>query len=448
MLTAIRSLARRPPGYAAIAAMALVLATTALQAPARAGDLPTHVVRAIRHGSEIEYLGEIDYGSAADLEEVLAQNPQAKVLHLNSPGGEVEEAYQMTKAVERRGLTTTVDEFCVSACTIVFLAGQQRLIAPNAKVGFHRPWVPGMSEEEMAAIVQHDRDFMASRGVAQWLVDKAYATPNSSVWYPTTGELTTAKVIHGVTSKYVIEVGKFSTAVSEEGFALQQFLDAVEKRSPSAFKALHRLLFAAVTSPDSAQGASFDERLSAYLYAFMAHAENRPLVDLIDVQARLLTRLTSHDTDVCYQILKPSGGSLSTGAAVKAIGMDDARALNFVLMRAATNGANVYLATPSDDEAWPSFEKALVLLKRDHPEDIVVMKIPGGAGHDAYCRAQAHFMTALSTLPPDDQGTVSRYLFGQQSRDIDLQAGTGNPAYSTFSSSPSGQRPFLLHPDK
>jgi hypothetical protein len=447
MFTTLHSRALRPSGHAAAAAMAFIVATIALPMAVRAGDPPTHVVRAIRQGSEIEFLGEIDYGSAAALEEVLAQNPQAKVLHLNSPGGEVGEAYQMTKSVEKRGLVTTVDEFCMSACTLVFLAGQQRLIAPNARVGFHRPWVPDMSDDEMAAIVQHDRDFMASRGVSRWLVDKAYATPNSSIWYPSIGELTTAKVIDGVTDKYVIAVGKFSTAVLDEGFALQQFLNAVQKRSPSAFKALHRMLFTAVTSPDSAQGTSFDEGLSDYLYAFMAHAEDRPLVDVVEVQARLLTRLSSLDTDICYEMLKPSGGSVAAGAAVKAIGMDDVRALNFVLMRAATNGANVFLATPSDDEAWPSFEKALALLKRDHPDDIAAMKTPGGAGHAAYCRAQAHFMAALSTLSPDDQGTVSRYLFGQQSRHIYLEAGPGAPGYPG-SSPPAQQRPFLIHPDK
>ena len=55
---------------------------------AGAEDLPTHIVRALRGGSEIEYLGMIEKGSAAELQAVLGASPRATVLHLNSPGGE------------------------------------------------------------------------------------------------------------------------------------------------------------------------------------------------------------------------------------------------------------------------------------------------------------------------------------------------------------------------
>lgn len=424
---------------AGLAALALVLS---LDVPASADDPPTHTLRVIRQGSEIEFLGEIDYGSAVGLEEILAQNPKAKVLHLNSPGGQVDEADRMAASVEKRGMTTTVDEFCVSACTLVFLAGQQRLIAPKAQVGFHRPWVPDMSEAEMAIIIQRDRDFMKGRGISPWFIDKAYATPNSSVWYPTVTEMTSAKVIDGVTDKYVIEVGKFSSALPQEGMALQEFFNAVQQRSPSAFKTLHQYLLTAVTS---AGGASFDARFSTYLYAFMAHAENRALVGVVQVQAGLLTRLAAGDPDTCYAMLNPEEAAVSDRALLKVLTIEDLRRLDFVLMRAATNGANNYLTVPSEDEVTPAFHKALLELQHNHPEDLITMKTPHAASHAAICRAHAHFFSAVAKLPPDDQGLVARFLFGQQARDIDLGAGPGTPVYSSSSAPSTTLHP---HPDK
>ena len=181
-------------GRAALLASVLtsILLGSSGYAAAEDSNLPERVVRGIRQGSEIEYLGIITVGAAAELRAALAANPHAAVLHLNSPGGDVTEAYRMADLLRARHLIVTVDKFCDSACTIVFLAGQARLIAPGAKLGFHRPWVAGMSSADIDMIVQRDRRYMAVCGIPNWFIDKAYSIPNSSAWYPTTTELSAA----------------------------------------------------------------------------------------------------------------------------------------------------------------------------------------------------------------------------------------------------------------
>jgi hypothetical protein len=415
-------------------------------AVAEDGDPPDHVVRAIRQGSEIEYLGEIGFGAAAELDKILAGNPQAKLLHLNSPGGDVAEAYRMVKVVEARGLTTTVDKLCVSACTLVFLAGQQRLISSSARMGFHRPLVPSMSDAEMAQFVQHDRDFMRERGVSQWFVDKTYATPNSDVWYPTTSELTSSKFITGVTDKYVIDVGKYSTVLVQESFVLQEFLNAVKQRSPSSYRVLHQLLLRDVTS-GAAEGSSFDSKLSVYLFAFMAHAEDRAVLNVVAVVTRILGRLASGDPETCFAALRPSK-TRSSAAILNAVGFDDVRTLNLAQMRAATNGALVYLATPTEQEVEAPFERAIASLREEYPDDVHAVLNPDSVDKATLCRAEAHFLVSLERLSREDAGEIARFMFASETRDIDLGAGPGASS-AKFPSSPASQpRPYLLHPDK
>ena len=168
---------------------------------AQEADLPSYIVRALRQGTEIEFLGEIDYGAAQDLRRILDANPSAKILHLNSPGGDVPEARDMFRDVRSRGLIVTVDKLCMSACTLVLLAGKERIIAPGAQIGFHRFWGIGMTTAEMDVISQADRNFMRSAGVSPAFVDRAFSTPSTSMWIPTAQELTTAGVITGITSK-------------------------------------------------------------------------------------------------------------------------------------------------------------------------------------------------------------------------------------------------------
>jgi hypothetical protein len=184
--------------------------------PPQDTDLPYYVFRALRQGTEIEFSGVIRYGTAQDLRQILGANSAAKMLHLNSPGGEVFEAREMVQIVRARGLTTTTDKFCMSACTLVFLAGRERYLAPGAQLGFHRPDAFDMSPAEIDAIERSDRDFMLSLGIPSAFVDKAFSTPSSAIWIPKDSELKSAGVITGVNSKFLVSVDRYTTRTAQD----------------------------------------------------------------------------------------------------------------------------------------------------------------------------------------------------------------------------------------
>lgn len=157
---------------------------------------PAPTAHALRRGTEIEFAGGIRRGAAAEvLRGALDAAPAARVLHLDSPGGDLAEAAEMAAAVRRRGLATYVRGECLSACTVVFLAGSQRLLRDGAKLGFHRPWTLSGDIVAVPGAMAAERARLAGSGLPPWFVDRVLATPAAGMWFPTDAELSQAGLL-------------------------------------------------------------------------------------------------------------------------------------------------------------------------------------------------------------------------------------------------------------
>jgi Clp protease len=62
---------------------------------------------------------------------------------LNSPGGNLLAAFAIGEFIQLRGWSTYVTGECDSACALIWLGGAQRLMTPNAKIGFHAASLDG-----------------------------------------------------------------------------------------------------------------------------------------------------------------------------------------------------------------------------------------------------------------------------------------------------------------
>ncbi len=162
-----------------------------------AGDtkLPPYEIRVLPGGKEVEFRGAIRAGSAKELDRILTAVPQAKVLHINSIGGRIQEAKDMAKLVRDRRLTTYTSEECLSAATLVFIAGKERVIGARGKLGFHRGSLPGMTELQRRACDESNREIMRSAGVSDDFINHVLATAPENMWYPSVEELRHAGVI-------------------------------------------------------------------------------------------------------------------------------------------------------------------------------------------------------------------------------------------------------------
>ena len=144
-----------------------------------AGDtgVPSYQIQVLPGGTEIEFRGGLRVGSAKELERILAAVPQAKVLHIESEGGRIGEAKQMMQLVRQRNLTTYTSEYCLSAATLVLIAGKERVIAADAKIGFHAGSFPGWTAEQQREGDDLVRSTMQSAGVSEQFISQVLATP-------------------------------------------------------------------------------------------------------------------------------------------------------------------------------------------------------------------------------------------------------------------------------
>lgn len=194
---------------------------------------PPKVVR-LPDGHSILFIGGLHEGSSAELKRVLQSAPAVKNLVLESPGGWLTEAKAIADLVRQRGLDTHVESSCLSACTIVMLAGRNRTAAGGAKIGFHR-------SRRLVGDKGKERDLdeiYKVSGVSQSFIARVNETPTDSIWYPDREELLESHVITG-TSRSLQTTTISTVARSEED--LRRFLvkvpafAALSERYPAMF---------------------------------------------------------------------------------------------------------------------------------------------------------------------------------------------------------------------
>ena len=87
--------------------------------------------------------GAVIPGDAQRLRQALIGMPEdeagMKYLALSSEGGDVAEAYRVAAVIDQVGVVTLIpnNAACVSACSLIWIAGDHRLMGATATLGFH-----------------------------------------------------------------------------------------------------------------------------------------------------------------------------------------------------------------------------------------------------------------------------------------------------------------------
>ena len=150
-----------------------------------AGDesVGKHNFRVLRNGQELEFTGGISFGVAKEFAQFLTAMGALRTVHLNSIGGRISEAQRIGALVKAKGLDTYVVGQCLSACTIVFLSGRNRLIAPGAKLGFHQPNFPGLTDDERKRFVAEEKSRLRQLGVSATFAKRANTASPEDMWF-------------------------------------------------------------------------------------------------------------------------------------------------------------------------------------------------------------------------------------------------------------------------
>ncbi|MBD5805236.1 hypothetical protein AZOA_46860 [Azoarcus sp. Aa7] len=161
-------------------------------------NTPPHQIRLLRDGAELELAGGMPFGTADAVREFLDAAPAVQIVHLNSQGGRMSEAYQLYKTIKERNLSTYTSADCVSACSIVFLAGRERYIGESGRLGFHSTAIGELSGDVVEELNDEVRKTLRTHGVPDGFIDRALSTSSKDMWYPSKDELLEAMVIDSV----------------------------------------------------------------------------------------------------------------------------------------------------------------------------------------------------------------------------------------------------------
>ena len=154
------------------------------------GQYQPMTVYADPHLGRIRATGPMRYGSAEALEKVLTEHPQYTLIELESPGGRVVEGFRMAKLIADRKMDTAVLGQCASACTFLFVTGQDRYLGPEAMLGFHRSGRRNVFSDAGWSATDHKiAEHYEKFGTSEEFISKALKEPIYRVWWAPHAEM-------------------------------------------------------------------------------------------------------------------------------------------------------------------------------------------------------------------------------------------------------------------
>ena len=162
--------------------------------------------------------GDITWEDVDKIETILSEN-EIRLLNINSIGGYISASYYLADLVIDYDLDTNVSGSCESACTTVFLGGNQRTVDRGSRVGFHQSyWGAEAIEDyynksreeegwqtpfEFASWLHQDTqdeiltdlEYLIERGVSAAFAIKTLQASSDDMWYPRRKQLEKAGVI-------------------------------------------------------------------------------------------------------------------------------------------------------------------------------------------------------------------------------------------------------------
>ena len=127
--------------------------------------------------------GYIQFESADDFRSALEAFPQVKVLDLHSQGGNVGGGLGIAEEVHSRHISTYVGEknWCYSACSFVFFAGEERVA--NGEIGVHQivPNTASVTQIEFERATNGLVRVLQTYSVPQPVIEDMLATPHGEM---------------------------------------------------------------------------------------------------------------------------------------------------------------------------------------------------------------------------------------------------------------------------
>jgi hypothetical protein len=391
-----------------------------------AGDkkIPPYEIRVLPGGTEVEFRGGIRAGSAKELERVLAAVPQVKVLHVNSMGGRIREGEQMARLVRERGLITYTSEECLSAATLVFIAGKERVVSARAKIGFHQSSLPGMTHEQRRASDDSLRHTMRLAGVSDGFISRVLATRPESMWYPSMEEMRRAGVITSESfGERFAASGEILRSSSPQDIdkvwgAMPGFR-AIKEIEPDTYWTIVGDVSAAIQSGKTMTEVQRIARRTAerLVLKYLPAASDEALRSTRDGWVDLLEQFKDKDSKACIAIFSPRSAppDFNYGRILSEAGNTNYLAVLDKVLRSAAQGVSPRLNTRTAEEDLAQIRSGLSLIYGDDL-DLMAKQYEWMEHSERVCEMLLAYYRATQKIPQQRQGNLLRYLLSDASR--------------------------------
>ncbi len=140
--------------------------------------------------------GSVGYGLSGRVQSLLDHNPSVRIVQLELNGGRVAEAQRLATLVQARKLVTFVEHQCSGPCTVIFAAGEKRLLGPAAQLTFHRYPDPRNPRRSLHSAQALDSSFLQAQGVLIAITVKMFDAEPATPWTPPQKLLLDARLAH------------------------------------------------------------------------------------------------------------------------------------------------------------------------------------------------------------------------------------------------------------
>lgn len=373
-------------------------------------DIPSYALRVMNNGTEADINGGIKYGLARDFEALLKASPGVRTVHLGSVGGRIGEGKKPFALIRAHGLDTYVETRCMSACTLAFAAGKERILRHGASLGFHRAAFPGSQSDETSGV---ERQIYLASGISAAFVDRALATNHAEIWKPTETELTEAKVVTRISTGGEFAIGGDRLTREDWDTSLQKsapVYPALKQARPADYNELVDIFTRGSSDglPRAVLVAEAQVKLHAVIRALLPLADDTVLIEVGKLRADEYRALQGQDLAACYKYVS---GVTVEPAIVKLIPPELSlreRALQAKIVQPAQKRD----AQGSTQPIWDKIKVNLAKSGYTSADlDLFGHKTVAPSSYARYCAAAIAIYGEVVRLPPAEAGQMLREMF-------------------------------------
>ncbi len=385
-------------------------------------DTPPHAIRLLRDGTELELAGGMPFGTTDAIKQFLDAAPTIQVIHLNSQGGRMNEAYQLYKMIRERNLITYTSADCESACSLAFLAGRERYLGESGRLGFHSTSTGELGGEVSKEINDEVRLTLRNHGVPDSFIEKALSTSPNNMWYPSKDELLRANIIDLVVdSRYfgLSGITQWRDAHKIESRLLTiPLFSALAQYDPQNYAKLLNIMVSGIQKGRTLIEIQNDMRstlLSQMMPMYLKKAPNGVLIRYWRTQIAEMKYLAQLNPQHCADFAFPqfAESALDLQRLIpKDLQIEDIDALAAVVEGVATNPQG-YESSP---KIQADLEAVVMKIGQKYPWALEVIQNPANHKHDpiSLCTATIAVYSEILAIPNSNRsGAVLRNIVSE-----------------------------------